>query len=70
MLEKTDPNMKTKTKYKSEALQALHEMAVDLYEVGAMSLKDLEDIERGCFKCSNTESKSENLTELFQKKHK
>ena len=36
-------------KYYSEALEAVHESAKDLYEIGAISEKEMKEFDEGCF---------------------
>jgi putative transcriptional regulator len=38
-----------KKKYYSEALKAVHESAKDLYEIGALSEKEMNEFDEGCF---------------------
>jgi len=35
-------------KYYSEALEAVHESAKDLYEIGAISEKEMKKFDKGC----------------------
>ena len=36
-------------KYYSEALEAVHESARDLYEIGAISENEMKEFDEGCF---------------------
>jgi len=36
-------------KYYSEALEAVHQSAQDLYEIGAISEKEMKEFDEGCF---------------------
>jgi len=36
-------------KYYSEALEAVHESAKNLYEIGAISEKEMKEFDEGCF---------------------
>jgi len=38
-----------KKKYYSDALKAVHESAKDLYEIGALSEKEMNEFDEGCF---------------------
>ena len=54
-------------KHYSEALKAVHESAKDLYEIGAISEKEMREFDEGCFvKESDKELETE---KTFEAKH-
>jgi len=54
-------------KYYSEALKAVHESAKDLYDIGAISEKEMKEFEDGCF-VKEPDKKFE-TDKIFEVKH-
>jgi DNA-binding transcriptional regulator YiaG len=54
-------------KYYSEALKAVHESAKDLYEIGAISEKEMKEFDEGCF--VKEQDKKFEAEKIFEAEH-
>ena len=54
-------------KYYSEALEAVHESARDLYEIGAISENEMKEFDEGCF--VNEPDKEFETEKTFEAEH-